>query len=136
VPPVEDLPRVTLAEDGAPSIEVPAGTEPPADLVVQPLIQSDGATVSEGQTVTVQYAGWLWDGTEFDSSWGRGGEPATFELTQGMLIDGWVKGLAGQAVGSQVLLIIPPDLGYGDTDQGTIPPNSTLIFVVDLIAAE
>lgn len=50
------------------------------------------------------------------------------------MIDGWVQGLVGQPAGSQVLLIIPPELAYGDADQGTIPPGSTLVFVIDILA--
>jgi peptidylprolyl isomerase len=126
------LPTVTLAEDGEPSIETVDG-EPPAELVAQPLIQGAGPVVEAGQTLTVQYTGWLWDGTAFDSSWERGAS-ATFPL--GNVIPGWQQGLAGQAVGSQVLLVIPPDLGYGE--QGSppnIPGGSTLIFVVDILAA-
>jgi peptidylprolyl isomerase len=135
VTPVEGLPAVSLAEDGAPSIVPLAGSEPPAELVAQTLIEGSGPAVAEGNSVSVQYSGWLWDGTEFDSSWSNGGEPVTFTLAQGQLIDGWVQGLVGQNVGSQVLLVIPPALGYGDTDQGVIPPGSTLIFVVDIIEA-
>ena len=51
------------------------------------------------------------------------------------VIPGWTQGLAGQTVGSQVLLVIPPDLGYGDQASGSIPANSTLVFVVDILAA-
>ncbi len=134
VEPPAGLPPVTLAENGAPSIVLPV-TEKPAGLVVQPLIIGEGAVVAEGVALSVHYSGWLWDGTLFDSSWDRG-EPATFGFARGSLIDGWVDGLSGQTVGSQVLLIIPPELGYGDADQGTIPPGSTLVFVVDILAAQ
>ena len=126
------LPTVTLAEDGAPSIETVEG-DPPAELVVQPLIQGAGAAVEAGQTLTVQYSGWLWDGTPFDSSWERG-SASSFQLSG--VIPGWQQGLAGQTVGSQVLLVIPPDLGYGEEGQGdSIPGGSTLIFVVDILSA-
>lgn len=133
VAPPAGLPVVTLAENGAPSIDF-TGASKPAGLVVQPLIVGSGATVEEGQSLTVHYTGWLWDGEQFDSSWDRGAS-STFALAQGQLIDGWVDGLAGQTVGSQVLLIVPPELGYGDSDQGSIPPGSTLVFVVDILAA-
>ncbi|VTR76988.1 FKBP-type peptidyl-prolyl cis-trans isomerase [Cellulomonas hominis] len=127
----EGLPTVTLAEDGEPSIET-VDADPPADLVVQPLIQGAGAAVEAGQNITIQYSGWLWDGTPFDSSWENG---APLSTSLGNLIQGWQQGLVGQTVGSQVLLIIPPDLGYGDEDTDTIPGSSTLIFVVDILAA-
>ena len=99
-----------------------------------PRSQGDGPAVEEGDTVTVHYTGWLWDGTQFDSSWDKG-SPATFTLADGQLIDGWVQGLAGQTVGSQVLLVIPPELGYGADGNDTIPGGSTLVFVVDILAA-
>lgn len=127
----EGLPTITLAEDGTPSVE-PLETDPPTDLVVQPLIQGAGAPVEAGQTLTVQYSGWLWDGTPFDSSWERG-SATTFPLSN--VIQGWQQGLVGQTVGSQVLLVVPPALGYGDKESGSIPANSTLIFVVDILAA-
>lgn len=136
VTPPAGLPVVTLdATTGEPSVEIPK-TDPPKDLVSQTLIKGDGEKVAEGDNITVHYTGWLWDGTEFDSSW-DGGAPASFALADGQLIDGWVQGLAGQTVGSQVLLVIPPSLGYGDDDSadGKIPGGSTLVFVVDILAA-
>jgi len=133
VTPPAGLPVVTLAADGTPSISVPAGTTEPTDLVTQTLIKGAGAEVKSGDTITVEYSGWLWDGTEFDSSWGK--NPFQTQIGSGSVIQGWDQGLVGQTVGSQVLLVIPPSLGYGDTEQGTIPANSTLIFVVDILAA-
>jgi FKBP-type peptidyl-prolyl cis-trans isomerase len=132
VAPVAGLPTVTLAADGTPTLTPVAGAAPTA-LVSQPLIKGTGAAVTDGQTVTVNYTGWLWDGTQFDSSWGR--SKFASALTSGKIIDGWIKGLVGQTVGSQVLLVIPPDLAYGATEQGTIPANSTLVFVVDILDA-
>jgi len=135
VTPAEGLPVVTLADNGAPSVEIPK-TDPPKDLVSQTLIKGEGDKVKAGDTVTVHYSGWLWDdGKQFDSSWERGA-PLTSALDTSSLIDGWVKGLEGQTVGSQVLLVIPPDLGYGDKDSsdGSIPGGSTLVFVVDILA--
>lgn len=132
VAPVAGLPTVTLAADGTPTIKPVTGAAP-TSLVAQPLIKGSGPAVAEGQSVTVNYSGWLWDGTQFDSSWG--GTKFTSALTTGSIIDGWIKGLVGQTVGSQVLLVIPPSLGYGATEQGSIPANSTLVFVVDILAA-
>ncbi|RSX55279.1 FKBP-type peptidyl-prolyl cis-trans isomerase [Bifidobacterium samirii] len=125
-----DLPKVTLDKDGKPSIDM-NGYKGSDKLVVQPLIQGDGATVAEDGTVKAHYTGWLLDGTQFDSSWDRG-EASEFALDQ--VIKGWTQGLAGQKVGSQVLLVIPPDLGYGSTSTGSIPADSTLVFVVDILA--
>lgn len=133
VAPVKGLPTVTLAENGEPSI-TPVDGEPPAELVVQPLIKGDGPAVESGQTLTLQYSGWLWDGTAFDSSWD--GEPFTTTIGTGAVIQGWDQGLVGQTVGSQVLLVIPPELGYGDAGSGEkIPGGSTLVFVVDILDA-
>jgi FKBP-type peptidyl-prolyl cis-trans isomerase 2 len=131
VTPPEGLPTVTLAENGAPSIE-PVDGDAPTELVVQPLITGTGPVVGAEQTLTVHYTGWLWNGEQFDSSWDRG-EPSSFSL--GQVIEGWSQGLAGQTVGSQVLLVVPPALGYGEEEKDSIPPNSTLVFVVDILDA-
>ncbi|WP_188355655.1 FKBP-type peptidyl-prolyl cis-trans isomerase [Galliscardovia ingluviei] len=126
-----NLPKVTLDKNGKPSLDL-NGYKPEDKLVVQPLIQGDGDTVGENDSVTVHYTGWLAsDGKQFDSSWDRG-TSTSFSLNQ--VVAGWKQGLAGQKVGSQVLLIVPPSLGYGSQGQGTIPGNATLIFVVDILA--
>lgn len=135
VAPVDGLPTVVLAADGAPTITVPAG-EPPSELIVQPLIEGTGAVVESGQTITVHYTGVLHaDGSVFDSSW-TSGTPASFPIGTGGVIPGWDKGLVGQAVGSQILLVIPAVDGYGDTGSGeSIPPGAALVFVVDILDA-
>ncbi|MFI9488693.1 FKBP-type peptidyl-prolyl cis-trans isomerase [Promicromonospora sp. NPDC052451] len=133
VEPEAGLPTVELADDGQPTVTIPEGYEAPTDLVVQPLVQGDGAEVTKDQTVTVQYAGCLLDGTSFDSSWSRG-TPTSFPLNG--VIPGWTNGIAGQKVGSQVLLVVPADQGYGDQENGAIPANSTLVFVVDILEAK
>jgi peptidylprolyl isomerase len=134
VAPVAGLPKVALAADGAPSVTYPS-TDLPDGLVAQDLITGSGPVVEDGQNVTVHYTGWVFDGDSFDSSWDRGA-PSTFVLTSGGLIEGWVEGLVGKTVGSQVLLVIPPELGYGDEGSGeTIPGGATLVFVVDILAA-
>ncbi len=132
VEPADGLPTVTLADDGTPTVDMSTAGDEPTDLVVQTLIQGDGATVAEGDTVTVQYSLSLWDGTFVESSWDSG-YTATFSLSTDSLIEGWVQGLDGVQVGSQVLLIVPPDLGYGDTESDTIPADSTLVFVIDVL---
>ena len=135
VAPKEGLPTVTLDKDGKPTLTASKAAKP-TTLIVQPLIKGTGPEVKAGQTVTVKYTGWTWDGTQFDSSWDR--TPQTFDVAgvgQAQVIAGWNEGLVGQTVGSQVLLVIPPDKGYGATAQGEIPANSTLVFVVDIVAA-
>ena len=134
VEPAVGLPVVTLADNGEPTIEIPTDAVEPTELVVQPLIEGAGAAVEAGQVVTFHYSGWLWDGTSFDSSWSKG-TPFTTQLGVGSLIEGWDSGLLGQTVGSQVLLVVPSDLGYGDAGSGAIPGGATLIFVVDILAA-
>ncbi|WP_182112735.1 MULTISPECIES: FKBP-type peptidyl-prolyl cis-trans isomerase [unclassified Actinotalea] len=135
VEPAEGLPTVTLADDGEPDIEGLDELEEPSELIVQTLIQGEGPAVTAGQNLTVQYKGWLLDGTVFDSSWEEDRPPFETQIGVGAVVDGWDQGLVGQTVGSQVLLIVPPSLGYGDTDRGTIPAGSTLVFVVDILAA-
>ena len=135
VAPVAGLPTVTLDGTGKPSITAATGAAP-TKLVVQPLIQGSGPAVTAGQTVVVKYTGWLWDGTQFDSSWDRGSSFPVQNIGQASVIDGWNQGLVGVKVGSQVLLVIPPDLGYGTTAQTGIPANSTLVFVVDVLAVQ
>jgi peptidylprolyl isomerase len=128
------LPQITRAANGAPSVDF-TGAVMPDGLVVEVLEAGAGAPVVAGQSITVHYTGWLWDGAKFDSSWDRG-EPISFGIARGSLIDGWVDGLVGQPVGSKVLLSVPPEAGYGDRNMGPIPGGSTLVFVVDVLEAE
>jgi peptidylprolyl isomerase len=135
VPPVDGLPTVAVVE-GVPTVTLP-GTPPPTELVIQPLIVGDGPTVESGQTVTVQYVGVLWsDGSVFDSSWERGA-PVDFPVGTGGVLPGFEEGLIGQTVGSRVMLIIPPDEGYGEqgNPQAGITGTETLVFVIDVLAA-
>lgn len=115
----------------APEISLPDG-DPPNELVVETVVEGDGDEVVAGDLLLADYTGVLWDGgEEFDSSWSRG-EPAAFGIGTGAVIDGWDQGLVGQQVGDRVLLVIPPDLAYGDQESPTIPADSTLVFVVDI----
>ncbi len=92
-----------------------------------------GAEAKVDANITVKYTGKLADGTVFDSTEKQGGTPATFQLSQGRLIDGWVQGIPGMKVGGKRKLVIPPALGYGDRPNGSIPANSTLTFEIELI---
>jgi peptidylprolyl isomerase len=130
------LPTVTLAADGKPKITLPAGN-PPATLLVQSLITGTGDKVTKGQQITVNYTGIVWPGgRQFDSSWDTG-KPATFAIGQGQLIAAWDEGLVGQPVGSQLLLVVPPDKGYGAQGQPSaqIKGTDTLVFVIDILDA-
>ncbi len=94
-----------------------------------------GEAVAEvGKTVTVHYTGWLENGTKFDSSVDLG-QPFVFKLGEGHVIQGWEKGVLGMKVGEKRKLTIPPELGYGAAGAGdVIPPNSTLIFDIELLS--
>lgn len=129
--PVAGLPEVTLAEDGEPTIVVP-DTDAPGELQLEPLKRGDGAVVAPGDTVLVQYTGVKWsDGSVFDSSW-ENGAPASFQTTG--VVDGFRQALEGQAVGSQVLVVIPPALGYGEGEINEADlVGETLVFVVDIL---
>ena len=99
-----------------------------------------GATPKTGQTVVVNYTGWLWEnsakGKKFDSSVDRN-EPFKFPLGQGRVIKGWDEGVASMKVGGKRLLLIPPQLAYGTRGAGgVIPPNATLLFEVELMGTE
>jgi peptidylprolyl isomerase len=137
VAPVDGQPTVTLAADGKPTITLPSGVAAPTSLVVQPLIKGTGPVVAAGQTISVHYTGVIYDGgKQFDSSWDRG-QPADFVIGKGQVIPGWDEGLVGQTVGSQILLVVPPDKGYGAQGQSSagIKGTDTLVFVVDILDA-
>lgn len=91
-----------------------------------------GAEATVGSRVTVHYTGTLTNGEKFDSSLDRG-NPFSFNLGEGMVIRGWEEGVAGMKVGGKRNLTIPPDQGYGSAATGPIPPNSTLLFEVELL---
>jgi len=112
----------------------------PSGLRITDVKPGTGPVPKAGQTVTVNYTGWLFvdgkKGKKFDSSLDRG-EPFSFTLGQGQVIKGWDEGLATMRVGGKRTLIIPPDLGYGARGAGgDIPPGATLIFEVDLLGAK
>ena len=92
----------------------------------------NGDLPNSGQTVVVHYTGLLEDGTKFDSSHDRG-QPFSFQIGQGRVIPGWEEGLALMKPGEKRTFIIPPELGYGSRQAGPIPPNSILIFEVELV---
>ncbi len=112
----------------------------PSGLRIIDVKPGTGPMPKAGQTVTVNYTGWLFvdgkKGKKFDSSLDRN-EPFSFTLGQGQVIKGWDEGVATMHVGGQRTLIIPPDLGYGARGAGgVIPPGATLMFDVDLLSAK
>jgi len=114
-----------------PTVTPPAGAAP-TTLVSKDLIVGTGQEAKAGDTVTVNYVGILFKGGKvFDASWTRH-EPSTFSLNQ--VIPGWTKGIPGMKVGGRRELIIPGPLAYGAAGHPpTIPPNATLVFVIDLL---
>ena len=133
-PPGLAINGLVIGEDAVPTISVGPDSLPAVELNSQQLIAGSGASVAVGDTITVNYCGvGQITGALFDSSWGRG-EPATFDLIPGGLIEGWTQGVPGMQVGERRLLQIPGDLGYGANPPGGIEVDETLIFVVELVS--
>lgn len=134
-------------EDAAvppPERSVAPTAAPQATLLVTDLVQGIGEVALPGMNAVVHYTGWLYDpavpdqrGRKFDSSRDRG-QPLSFPLGAGRVIRGWDQGVAGMKVGGTRRLVIPPDLAYGSRNvgNGLIPPYSTLLFEVELLAVE
>jgi FKBP-type peptidyl-prolyl cis-trans isomerase FkpA len=105
----------------------------PAGLLIEEILDGEGAPAVRGQRVTVHYTGWLTDGSKFDSSRDRD-DPFEFWLGKGQVIRGWDEGVQGMKVGGRRKLTIPPELGYGSRGAGgVIPPDATLVFEVELL---
>jgi FKBP-type peptidyl-prolyl cis-trans isomerase len=137
------LPTVTAHAGSAPTITVPS-SKPPTTLVAKTLIKGTGAKLVKGEYVVAQYTGYIWRAPQkpFDTSWpqsGQSGAPFGFvmDASPEQVISGWDTGLAGQTVGSRVMLVIPPKDGYGSAgaSQVGIKGTDTLVFVVDIIDA-
>ena len=120
-------------------VDAPASPTTTAPFSHTDLVVGTGADALTGSTVTVNYTGWLYDATktdskglQFDSSIGR--TPFQFTLGVGQVIRGWDLGVPGMKVGGRRNLVIPPSLAYGGTRSGPIPPNSTLVFDIELVS--
>lgn len=103
------------------------------ELKVETVEEGSGREAESGDQVSVHYTGTLRDGTKFDSSYDRG-EPYTFVLGIGQVIEGWDQGIVGMKVGEKRKLEIPSNLGYGTNGSGVIPPNAGLIFETKLVS--
>jgi peptidylprolyl isomerase len=116
-----------------PKVTPPSGPAP-TKLEEKDLIVGSGAEAKDGETVTVNYVGVLYNGgKEFDASWKRK-EPFQFKLGEGQVIKGWDEGVVGMKVGGRRELVIPSELAYGKAGSPpTIPANAPLVFVVDLL---
>ncbi len=108
--------------------------DPNAKVETKDVKVGSGDACKLGDKITVHYTGTLTDGTKFDSSRDKN-QPYTFTLGTGV-IEGWNKGIAGMKVGGRRKLVIPPELGYGATGKGTIPPGATLDFDIELLKIE
>lgn len=139
VPPIQATDTPTPLPAAPTSDATPTPINPETTVITESGLQfteisaGEGPVAESGQIVSVHYTGTLEDGTVFDSSYNRG-EPISFPLGAGFVIPGWDEGIAMMNVGSQAILVIPPDLGYGAQGAGgVIPPNATLIFDVELV---
>ena len=120
-----------------PQIDRPEG-DIPFELGIEDIVVGTGAEATAGKKVSVHYAGVAFSsGEEFDASWNRD-QPFEFLLGKGQVIPGWDEGIGLMHEGGQAILVIPPDLAYGERGAGggVIPPNATLIFDVQLISVE
>ncbi|MEU6574622.1 FKBP-type peptidyl-prolyl cis-trans isomerase [Streptomyces sp. NPDC046805] len=132
------LPKVGTNTDGnAPSIDIPK-VNPPTKLVSDYVLESDGAEVKSDQTILCQFKGVVWDGGKtFEQTYGSG-RLSQFSVQQmQQVLKGLAQGVTGKKVGSRILVVVPPDLGYGNTPPagGVIKKGSTLVFSLDILAA-
>ena len=142
-PPAADTPAAASTPAAAPTAEVPTSAPAAAPVAATELQKIDtvvgtGKEAVAGATAVVHYTGWLFvpaaperHGDKFDSSVGR--EPFSFPLGGGQVIKGWDEGVQGMKVGGKRTLIVPASYGYGERGVGPIPPNSNLIFDVELL---
>ena len=122
--------KVSKDTSKKPTITEPSG-DPPTELVTKDIVAGNGAAAQSGDSLEMHYLGAHFDGEQFEASWDSG-NPFEFVLGEGKVIGGWDQGIVGMKAGGRRLLVIPPDLAYGDVGSGTIKPGETLIFVVDL----
>ena len=106
------------------------------ELTIEDIVVGEGTEAVKHSIVTVNYTGWLEDGSKFDSSLNPGRDPFRFTVGAGQVIQGWDQGIPGMKIGGKRKLTIPPSMGYGNRDNGAIPANSVLIFEVDLLVVE
>ncbi len=132
---------VSLVACGGSSSSNTGGPTPVVPFSSTDLVVGTGATAANGKTLTVNYTGWIYSASAADHKGSMfqttvGGSPYSFVLGARQVIPGWDQGIPGMLVGGKRELVIPPDLAYGSTTVGSIPPNSTLIFDVDLLSVQ
>lgn len=137
----EGVPAVVTTPQGVPGITIP-NADPATELIAHTLVLGGGAPLEAGDPAVLHYTGLDWEsGTIFDSSWERG-VPATFPIVSfeddpAGIVPGLAQALEGKTVGSQVVVVIPPELGYPEGQApATIPSGSTMVFVVDILGVE
>jgi FKBP-type peptidyl-prolyl cis-trans isomerase FkpA len=142
-------PRILVAIAAALLIAACGSSSPstPSNVFSAPYSQTDllvgtGAVATAGRSVTVNYTGWLYNpsatdgkGTQFDTSLQAGREPLSFIVGSNQVIAGFSQGVAGMRVGGKRRIVIPASLAYGSQGNGPVPPNATIVFEVDLLAA-
>ena len=131
------VPSLQGDEDAPTGFDFVGTPEPTDKFRTAVLVEGEGEVVETGQTIAVNYLGQVYDGKKpFDGSY-SGGQPASFAIGVGSVVEGWDQALVGQTIGSRVVLAIPPDLGYGDkgNEQAGIKGTDTLYFVVDILGA-
>jgi hypothetical protein len=135
------VPAVVTTPQGQPGITIP-DQAPSDELISHVLVRGDGATIAEGDRAVLHYTGVVWEtGAVFDSSWDRGSAVtftiASFLTDPSGVVPGLAEALIGTTVGSRVVVVIPPALGYPEGQSpATIPPGSTMVFVIDLLGIE
>ena len=122
--------KVSKDTSKKPTITKPSG-DPPTKLVTEDIVVGKGAAAKAGDKLEMHYLGALFDGEQFEASWDSD-QPFPLTLGEGGVIPGWDQGIVGMKEGGRRLLVIPPDLAYGAQGQGNIPPDATLLFVVDV----
>jgi FKBP-type peptidyl-prolyl cis-trans isomerase FkpA len=129
-------PSNPATETFAPSlgVDLASMTKLSPNLYIKDVTVGSGAAVAKGQLLTMLYTGWLTNGSQFDTDIGRA--PFAFHLGAGEVIPGWDQGIAGMRIGGERLLVIGSALGYGAAGRGAIPPNATLVFHVQITAAQ
>jgi len=132
LPPTPSIEETTFAPSLG--IDLALMTRTPAGVYYRDLIVGSGAEIASSQNVGVLYTGYLADGTQFDAT-NAGGPPFVFRYGVGAVIPGFDNGITGMRVGGRRQLVIPPGLAYGPNRNGSIPPNSILVFTVEVVSA-
>ena len=132
--PEPGTPVVTHDDDGKPTVTIPTDQPAPAEIVVRQIVRGSGAQVASGSKVVIQLVAVKWStGEVFDTTWGEGRLPTTVTVGTDQLVEGFDEGLVDLPVGSQVMLVVPPGLGFGPT--GNELAAETIVYVADILAA-